>query len=80
VALRRAIDPEETLTQPLSSTGEHLGFASSIRRLQTFRYLHDCSDCFRPEHSPGGFAPTGKRRLITAHTPSGHSIGIAVRR
>ena len=24
------------------------------RRLQPFRYLHDCSGCFRLEHSPGG--------------------------
>ena len=39
------------------------------RRLQPFRYLHSCSGCFRLERSPGGgFAPTGKRRLITAHT------------
>jgi len=40
----------------------------------------DGSDCFRPAHPPGGFAGTGQRRLITAHTPSGHSIGIVVRR
>ena len=26
------------------------------RRLQPFRYLHDCSDCYRPERKrPGGF-------------------------
>src|SRR5712672_2800052 len=24
------------------------------RRLQPFRHLHDCSDCFRLERSPGG--------------------------
>ena len=24
------------------------------RRLQPFRHLHDCSGCFRLEHSPGG--------------------------
>jgi len=31
------------------------------RRLQPFRYLHDCSDCFRPERfSRVGFSPTGK--------------------
>src|SRR5262249_36149724 len=24
------------------------------RRLQPFRYLHDCSGCFRLERSPGG--------------------------
>src|SRR5712664_2371074 len=24
------------------------------RRLQPFRYLHDCSDCFRLERLPGG--------------------------
>jgi len=26
----------------------------AIRRLQPFRYLHDCSGCFRLERSPGG--------------------------
>ena len=38
------------------------------RRLQPFRHLHDCSGCFRLERSPGGTSPTGKRRLLTAHT------------
>src|SRR5580700_2368029 len=42
------------------------------RRLQPFCYLHDCSGCFRLERLPGGAAPTGKRRLVTAHTSSGH--------
>jgi DNA invertase Pin-like site-specific DNA recombinase len=28
---------------------------------------------FRLERLPGGFAPTGKRRLCTAHTPNRHS-------
>src|SRR5277367_990226 len=44
------------------------------RRLQPFRYLHDCSGCFRLERSGRvGLAPTEKRRLVTAHTHSGHS-------
>ena len=44
------------------------------RRLQPFRYLHDCSGCFRLERSGRvGLAPTGKRRLVTAHTHCGHS-------
>ncbi len=31
------------------------------RRLQPFRYLHDCSDCFRPDRfSRVGLSPTGK--------------------
>jgi hypothetical protein len=31
------------------------------RRLQPLRYLHDCSDCFRPERfSRVGLSPTGK--------------------
>ena len=39
------------------------------RRLQPFRYLHDCSGCFRLEHFAGwGFHPLEKRRLSTAHT------------
>ena len=43
------------------------------RRLQPFRHLHDCSGCFRLERLPVGLAPTGKRRLLTAHARSGHS-------
>jgi hypothetical protein len=31
------------------------------------------SGCFRLERLPGGLAPTGKRRPIIAHTPSGRS-------
>jgi hypothetical protein len=43
-------------------------------RLQSLRYLHDCSDCFRLEqHRRVGLSPTGKRRLCTAHTQSGSS-------
>ena len=42
------------------------------RRLQPFRHLHDCSGSFRLERSGRvGLAPTGKRRLVTAHTLSG---------
>ena len=43
------------------------------RRLQLFRHLHDCSGCFRLERRRVGLAPTGKRRLVTAHTSSGRS-------
>jgi len=44
------------------------------QRLQPFRYLHDCSDCFRPEQNCRvGLSPTGKRRLCTAHTQMRHS-------
>ena len=39
------------------------------RRLQPFRYLHDCSGCFRLEHFAGwDLHPLEKRRLCTAHT------------
>ncbi len=43
------VDPKETLTLLLSATGERLGSASAIRRLQPFRHLHDSSGCFRLE-------------------------------
>jgi len=44
------------------------------QRLQPFRYLHDCSDCFRLEqYCRVGFAPTEKRRLCTAHARMRHS-------
>ena len=43
-----------------------------IRRLQPFRLLDDCSGCFRRERiARVGLAPTGKRRLVTAHVVSG---------
>src|SRR3954447_20805595 len=41
---------------------------SATRRLQTFRLLHASSGCFRRERLRRvGLAPTGKRRLVTAH-------------
>jgi hypothetical protein len=50
------------------------------RRLQSSRYLHDCSDCFRLERVRRvGFSPTGKRRLCTAHVESGDGDGYSVR-
>jgi hypothetical protein len=38
--------------RPAHSHGHQI--VTAIRRLQPFRYLHDCSDCFRRERSPGG--------------------------
>src|SRR5258707_215092 len=44
---------------------------AATRRLQTFRCLHACSGCFRLERFRRvGLAPTGKRRLLTAHADS----------
>jgi len=42
------------------------------RRLQPLRYLHDCSDCFRLERSPGGPCTHWKTPPFTAHTQVGH--------
>jgi hypothetical protein len=39
--------------RPAHSRG-HQVVARFTRRLQPFRYLHDCSGCFRLEHSPDG--------------------------
>jgi hypothetical protein len=51
--------------------GEGFTFYAPI---QPFRHLHDCSGLL-PAGAFGrvGLAPTGKRRLVTAHTSSGHS-------
>ena len=38
------------------------------RRLQPFRYLHDCPAASGWSGCRVGLAPTGKRRLVTAHT------------
>jgi len=57
--------------RPAHSRGHQL--VTAIRRLQPFRYLHDCSDCFRRERIAGwDLHPLEKRRLFTAHTVSGH--------
>ena len=37
--------------RPAHSRGHQV--VTAIRRLQPFRYLHDCSDCFRLERSAG---------------------------
>jgi hypothetical protein len=37
--------------RPAHSRGHHI--VTAIRRLQPFRYLHDCSDCFRLERIAG---------------------------
>ncbi len=42
----------------------------AIRRLQPFRYLHDCSGCFRLERvGRVGFSPTGKDAAFARRTP-----------
>jgi hypothetical protein len=43
-----------------------------IEGFSHFCFLHDCSDCFRLERLPVGLVPTGKRRLVMAHTRSRH--------
>ena len=46
----------------------HQNLWPAIRRLQSFRFLRDCSGCFRLEQFAGwGFHPLEKRRLCTAH-------------
>jgi hypothetical protein len=53
---------------------------TAIRGLQTFRRLHACPGCFRLERFRRvGLAPTGKRRLLTAHVGSGPSRHIVFR-
>src|SRR6202023_200238 len=57
--------------RPAHSRGHPV--VTAIRRLQPFRYLHDCSDCFRLERNRRvGLAPTGKARLFTAHADGSH--------
>ena len=47
---------------------------TAIRRLQPFRYLHDCSDCFRRERIAGwDLHPLESAAFVTAHTQSGRS-------
>ncbi len=64
-----AVDPKEALTLLLSATGERLGSAYGIRRLQPFRHLHDCSGCFRLERLPGGTCTHWKSAALPWRTP-----------
>ncbi len=41
------------------------------RRLQPFRHLHDCSDCFGLERSPGGTCTHWKSAALPRRTPVG---------
>src|SRR5207342_2252305 len=63
------LDRDERFQITFSSPSPGLFLAQ--RRLQAFRYLHGCSGCFRLERCRVGLAPTGKRRLVTAHTRPG---------
>src|SRR5690349_24659470 len=46
---------------------------TAIRKLQPFRYLHDCSDCFRLERIAGwGLHPLESAAFFTAHAESSH--------
>ena len=45
------------------------------RRLQPFRHLHDCSDCYRLERKLPGLSPTGKSRFCTTHCGGARSWG-----
>src|SRR6516162_3890312 len=58
--ISKAAPPRATLTPPIMrslalrpahSRGHQV--VTAIRRLQPFRYLHDCSDCFRLERIAG---------------------------
>jgi hypothetical protein len=55
----------------------HQVVARFTRRLQPFRYLHDCSGCFRLERSPGGACTHWKSAALSRRTPepAGHVFG-----
>lgn len=51
------------------------------RRLQPFRYLHDCSDCFRPERKgPGGIRTRWKSADFARRTSNSGGLGLAIAR
>src|SRR3979490_865563 len=43
-----------TITASIDGSAVKAQSLAGNRRLQPLRYLHDCSDCFRLERSPGG--------------------------
>jgi hypothetical protein len=46
------------------------------RRLQPFRYLHDCSGCFRLERLPGGTCTHWKSAALSRRTPTAARHGM----
>src|SRR5215813_14170030 len=53
--------------RPAHSRGHQL--VTAIRRLQPFRYLHDCSDCFRRERSAGWALHPLESAALSRRTP-----------
>src|SRR5260370_2489138 len=49
-------------------------FVTRNRRLQPFRYLHDCSDCFRLERLPGGICTHWKAPPLHGAHPQRTSL------
>src|SRR5262249_36757172 len=53
--------------RPAHSRGHQV--VTAIRRLQPFRYLHDCSDCFRLERSAGWALHPLESAALSRRTP-----------
>ena len=53
--------------RPAHSRGHQ--FVTAIRRLQPFRYLHDCSDCFRRERIAGWALHPLESAALSRRTP-----------
>src|SRR6201998_4108092 len=53
--------------RPAHSRGHQV--VTAIRRLQPFRYLHDCSDCFRRERIAGGALHPLESAALSRRTP-----------
>ena len=53
--------------RPAHSRGHQ--FVTAIRRLQPFRYLHDCSDCFRLERIAGWALHPLESAALSRRTP-----------
>jgi hypothetical protein len=53
--------------RPAHSRGHQV--VTAIRRLQPFRYLHDCSDCFRPERIAGWALHPLESAALSRRTP-----------
>ena len=54
--------------RPAHSRGHQ--FVTAIRRLQPFRYLHDCSDCFRRERIAGWDLHPLESAALSRRTPN----------
>jgi hypothetical protein len=75
-AYQRSVSLPLAALRPAHSRGHQIVTAN--RRLQPFRYLHDCSDCFRLERTAGWASHPLQSAALSRRTPKPAVRGIAI--